>query len=96
LDAPVELFELPDWVTGIENDNVVEFRWDDNVVSDNSTTTLIGRDDPQVTMAELQERAERHRVDAPAEQLTVMTQFEVGQGWQVDYTRIAPVPLLCV
>jgi hypothetical protein len=96
LDASVEPFEFPYRVTGIENDNVVEFRWDDDVVGDNGTATLTGRYDPQIAMAELQERTERHRVDTPAEQLAVTTQLELGQGWQVDHTRGSPVPLLCV
>ena len=56
LNALVEPFELADWVTGIENDDIVEFRWDDDVVGDNGATTLTDRDDPQIAMTELQER----------------------------------------
>jgi|ERR1041385_1803695 hypothetical protein len=95
-DAAVQSFKLADRVTRIENDNIVEFPRYSDVVGHNGTTALTDRDDPQIALAELQERAEGRRLDAPTEQFAVTMQLEPGEARQSNRLRFAAMLLLCI
>ena len=71
LEARVEQFELAYRVTGIEDDDIVEFTRDGDVVGDKGTFAQADWNDPQGPLTERQQGVERLGLWSPAKSLAV-------------------------